>query len=536
MAETKIIYKDIAPGALNDVSPGMPDLQPFCSLNDLKQEELTPLQAATLETDYWRLDGGFTCFPDSPEGKPWGAWSRSLSGADGVFAAPPVLTLAFSDLFSSVGLTFYFNAYGPDWCRELNVKWYRDDALLADEDFTPDAWAFQCIHEVKLFNRIVVTFRAMSKPCRYLKLQGVAFGITREFGPKELRNVGLYQAASPISEELEINTMDFTLSSKDSVPYMFQRKQPLEAYHGGALQGVFYISSSKRVGEKIYEIQSSDMVGLLDESNHKGGVYNNVAFSALLAEILAGYEYELDPSLADVRLSGWLPIATRRENLAQAAFAAGAVVDTSGSKRMRIFPAHTEISASFGGDRVYEGGSIDTSALVTAVEITEHKYAAGTDQQELFSDALNGTAEITFSEPMHSLRITGGTIGESGANYAVIAGTGGTVVLTGLKYNHTTRTIAVVNPNVSSADIANIVQVTDATLVGPGNSPEVARRVYDHYQRRETVNATLVLAGELPGDVVTVSTEFDGIKTGTVLSLSVDLARKRIGEAVILGQ
>ena len=109
-------------------------------------------------------------------------------------------------------------------------------------------------------------------------------------------------------------------------------------------------------------------------------------------------------------------------------------------------------------------------------------------------------------------------------------------MLKGKRYVHTTRVVRVSNPDVSAGDIANVVQVTDATLVGPGNSPEVARRVYGHYQRRETVNATLVLAGELPGDVVTVSTEFDGIKTGTVLSLSVDLARKRIGEAVILCQ
>lgn len=536
MAKTEIIYKDIAPGALDNVTPAMDDLQPFCDLNDLKLESVTPPPAATLEKDYWRLDGSFSTFPDSPKGQNWGVWSRSMAGDDGTFSVAPVLNLTFTELFSCVGLTFFFNQHGPDWCCDMNIKWYKDNTLLADEDFAPNGWEFQCIHEVKLFNKIAVTFRAMSKPYRYLKLQRAVYGITRAFGPEEFRSVNLFQSASVISEELEINTMDFILSSKDPVPFMFQRKQPMEVYHDGALQGVFYISSSKRVGEKIYEIQSSDLVGLLDESNHKGGVYNNVTFSALVAEILTGYEYELDPSLAGVTLSGWLPIATRRENLAQAAFAVGAVVDTSGSNQVRIFPPRAAAAATFGGDRVYAGSSIDTSALVTAVEVAEHKYSAGTEEQELFNDVLNGTAEITFSEPMHTLSVTGGSIDESGANYAKITGTGGAVTLTGVKYNHTIRTITVSNPDVAAGENVNVVQVTDATLVGPDNSDSAARRVYAYYQRRECVNATLIFNGELPGDVVTIGTEFDGIKTGALLSIDADVARKKIGEAVIICQ
>lgn len=536
MAKTEIIYRDIAPGALEHVTPTIDDLQPFCDLNDLKKESISPPQAATLEKDYWRLDGSFEIFPDAPKGQNWGIWSQSMTEADGTFTVPPVLTLTFTELFSSVGLTFSFNSYGPDWCNDMNVKWYRGSTLLAEEDFTPDDWEFQCIHEVKLFNRIVITFRGMSKPYRYLKLQRVVYGIIRAFGPGEFQVVNLFQAASIISEELEINTMDFTLSSKDPVPFMFQRKQPMELYHNTKLQGVFYISSSKRIGERVYEIQSSDLVGLLDENNHMGGIYDNVTFAELAAEILAGYEYEIDAALVDVQLSGWLPIATCRENLTQAAFAVGAVVDTSGSDRVRIFSPCTSPSADFDGERVYAGSNIDTAALVTAVEVTEHKYTADDETQELFNDTLNGTADITFSEPMHTLSITGGTINKSGANYARITGSGGTVVLTGAKYNHTTRTITVNNPDVAAGEVVNVIQVTDVTLVSPGNSESVAQRVYTHYQRRENVNATLILNSELPGDVVTISTEFDGVKTGTILSLDMDIARKKIGEAVILCQ
>ncbi|MBM6938460.1 hypothetical protein H7U37_07985 [Pseudoflavonifractor phocaeensis] len=533
MAETKLIYRDVAPGAQEAAELSMEDTQPFSDLEAVNLG-VDATAMATGEWNQWPLDGSREVFPDAPEPGAWGAWSLAQSDEEGQFSTPPVLTIQFDGLFSSVGLSFSFDTKEPCWCSALNIKWYRDALLLAQQDFAPDAAVYTCLREVSAYNKLVITFRKTVLPFRFLKLQEAVYGQTRIFTSGELRRVNLFQAASVISEELEINTCDLTLSSKDPVPFLFQRKQPMEVYHGGILQGVFYVSASKRVGTAMYEIETSDAVGLLEEENHMGGVYAGKRVDALAAEILGHNAYDLDPSLAGMTVFGWLPIATRRENLAQLAFAIGAVVDTSGSQVIRIYPVQSSVTADFGPERIYSGSDIDTAALVTGVEVTAHKYTAGTESKELFRDTLTGHAMVTFGEPVSDLSISGGTLLEHNANYAVLSGTGGVVTLMGKPYQHTTRTVKVEKSDLQASEVVNVYQVTDATLVGDGNAMEVAQRVYDYCQRRETVNAQLVLADERPGDVVTVQTEFDGVKEGTILSLDIDLARKRIGEAVIL--
>lgn len=532
---TEFIYHDIAPGAKENSTPSTTDKQDFVNLEELK-ETITVPKTATFEKNYWSLDGSFSVLPDDLSGLKFGLWSKSVSSSDGSFDAYPVLTVTFSGLYSSVGITFEFNQYGPDWCNDLNIKWYRDSAIIDSADFTPDNWRYSCLREVTNFNKVVITFRSMSKPSRYLKVKSITYGYDRVFSSDELRSLSLYQAVSITSDEIEVNTADFTISSNDHVPFLFQRKQPLDLYHNGVLQGVFYISKSRRIAASIYDIESSCMIGLLDESYHRGGIYENALFSEILADVLTGYEYELDNGLSNVRLSGWLPYDTRRNNLAQLAFAAGAMVDTSGSSKIKVFKPKTSVTSSFDAGRVYLGSEIDTEALVTSVKVTAHTYTKNNEETELFNDVLDGTAEISFSSPAHSLSISGGTIGASGPNFAIITGTGSNVTLTGKGYTETTQIVTIDNPDVSASDIENVVEVSDATLVSLSNVNDVAQRVYDRYQRRETVNAEVVFANEMPGDSVTIQTEFDGEKTGTLISVSADLARKKIGEAVILCQ
>lgn len=529
-----IIYKDIAPGAKEAATPSIQDIQDFCDPNDLKNTITVP-KIATLEMDYWKLDGTFGVMPEDREGA-WGIWSNSLSGEDGSFATPPELTLSFGELHTSVGITLYFDPYGPDWCNDLNIKWYRGASLLSSKNYAPDAVQYTCLNEVKNYNKLVITFRSTSKPYRYLKLSDILYGYIRAFDSSELRSVHLYQAASVLSEEVEINSLNLVVSSKDPIPFVFQHKQPLEVYQDDVLQGVFYIKSSKRQGERLYYIEADDTVGLLADSTHMGGIYHNVTAATVIADILDGYAYDLNLSLGAVVVTGWLPIASRRDNLAQVAFAIGAVVDTSGSDKIRIYPAKTAISDTLDPSRVFSGSDIDTDAVVTRVEVTEHAYSAGSDTKDLYQNYLDGSATVTFSEPMHSLTITGGTIASSGANYAVITASGATVTLKGSGYRHTTRIRTQNNTDASALDQENVIQVTDATLVSSGNSASVAQRVFDRYMRRNKVNAKLLLGDIIPGDVISISTEFDGIKTGTVQSLDINLSRKRIGEAVILCQ
>jgi hypothetical protein len=219
MSALTIIYKDITPGAMESATASMTDLQDFCNLDDLALDGITVPQVATLEDGYWKLGTNFKLFPDTPAGHPWGVWSKSISGADGTFTAPPTLVLLFSSYIESVGVTLAFDPYGPGWSNNLTITWMKDSVVQATDTFTPDAYNYSCIKLVKAFDELRIQFNSMSAAYRYLKLQSVILGIIRTFTRNDYFSLSMYQAASPVSETIEANTMEVRLKNKSNTAF-----------------------------------------------------------------------------------------------------------------------------------------------------------------------------------------------------------------------------------------------------------------------------------------------------------------------------
>lgn len=134
-SDLKITYIDEPVGALEGTTPSVTSLQAFCALEDILDTKNTAPQRATLEDGYWVLGTAYRFFSDEPEKETWGLFSQAISIGDGAFTTPVVLTLELDDLYSSIGLTLRFDPYGPTWCSDMTAAWYRDDTLLAQEDF-----------------------------------------------------------------------------------------------------------------------------------------------------------------------------------------------------------------------------------------------------------------------------------------------------------------------------------------------------------------------------------------------------------------
>ena len=521
ISNVKIIYQDTAPGAMEATTPAQTDLQDFSDLADLKVENIQVPQVATLEDDYWVLGTAFKLFPDSPAGKHLGLWSKSQSQADRTFATPPTLILVLDALYSSVGISMTFDQYGPTWCDDLIITWLRDDTILANEEFYPDSYMYSCIKEVKNFNKVIIRFKRMTAAYRYMKLSALAYGIIRVFAKDERFSLSIYQAASPISEDVEAATMEVSLRNKTAIPFLFQRKQPLKVMDGAELLGVYFISTSKRTGSNAYTLACSDKLALLSEmGDHKGGVYTETPAGDLISDIMGGMDYELDDALKTVPLSGYLPAAARLDNLGQVAFALGAVVDTARSTAIRIFAPASGVTEIYDASHRYsDGASIERRALITEVRVTAHTYTAGTKTEQVYKGTLTGTLNLEFSSPMCALAITGGTISAWGHNWATIVGTGAAVELTGTKFEHATQVTTLRNPLVNAGDLEKIKEVKGCTLVSPTNVAEVARRVYDYYLKRDTATLPVLPGAARPGDLVQVDTDFEGTRQGVMVSM-----------------
>jgi hypothetical protein len=576
----KVVYDDVAPYAKENSNPQVidPGLRPRVGLHprkglrprattvrqefpDLKRDDLVYPGYALCMPGFALLNGDYINFPDDPDdygfisdeisdgagGFQYTTSQEGLKPHDGLYPQmflfpkssytkytdAPMLTITFNQKFTSVGVLLTFNTMSGDYADSINVQWYADDALISSMDFEPDDTKYFCSNYVVHYDKIVITFLHTSKPNRPVFLTRIDYGIYREFLSDEVRQVSCLQEINAISENLSINTMNCTVNAKASIPFDLQKKQKLALYFNGGLIGNFYLKNGAKKSKTDYYMDTHDALGLLDGNEYHGGIYTGQLVPTVIAEIFNNedFNYLLSDVFDNVALHGYIPYTSKRNALVQIAFAIGAVVDTSNYDGVVIYPKQTIKTGEFTGAEVFDGLTLEHSDVVTGVRLTVHDYQQSNEIAEIYKGVLNGTAEVIFTEAYHDLSITGGTINSHGDNFAFITGTGAEVTLTGKKYSHFTSTVIKENPNIIYNK--NIKEVQDATLVYKGNATAVLDRVYEYYQHAENVICDVLLGDKVIGQVVDIDTDYDGVKTGTIESVSYSFAGSIKAEVTI---
>ena len=348
-----------------------------------------------------------------------------------------------------------------------------------------------------------------------------------------------YYARSLTSSSLEIDSFDFEVLSSDTTLTQFVRNTPLTYYHDDVQMGIFYVQKISRTSINTYRFECTSTIGLLDESYHNGGIYTGETVQEVVEDICGPFPVWIKTNIQNIQLYGWLPIATRRENLSQVLFAIGATLKVDYNGTLRVEGLWDGQSTEIDAGHMHAGGSVEYSTPVTQVIVTEHAYTANaTETTELFNGTTAAGDKITFDEPCYDLAAEGFSILEAAANYAIVSAGSGT--LTGKKYVHTTRQIVKdVQPAarelVSQSD--NIVTVENATLVSLVNANAVADRLVNYYACTERIVNKMVTQRESPGDVVGVYHPYeDAAVQGCIESSDVTVSGKLASaESILIG-
>lgn len=340
----------------------------------------------------------------------------------------------------------------------------------------------------------------------------------------------------------------FTVLAANPSQYKYGRA--VLYYHDNVLIGKFFMQKCLRVKKNLYSISCVSGIGLLGKSKHYGGFYytGTDTFADVVADVIGGLIfYTIDETIAKQKIYGWLPIATRRENLHQVLFAMGATVKKDAGGDLFITVLSSTTTTDIPDSRIYIGGSIEYPEMVTKVSVLEHAYlnkGADDEQTTLYEGSvvlpesafmspkgvsLTGML-VEFSEPMHDLAVDTGEILESGINYAIVTATG-SITLTGYKYTHTTVERF---KGDADADEDNTVTVTDATLVSRANSNNVVERLYSYYTSAKTVKMDIVSRGERAGDAVSFNDPYDEPTSGLISELSLVGSKILKGSATII--
>lgn len=281
----------------------------------------------------------------------------------------------------------------------------------------------------------------------------------------------------------------------------FENGDEVLYYDGNTLAGKYFFESVIQQGPERYKLTAVSIIGRLLNSRHYGGVYVGVPSSVIFEEILGGTNYVLDPDVATATVTGYLPIAIRRDNLQQLLFATGSTVRVDDAGTIYITSMSPVEAGSFAPNRVYIGGSVKTDKPIAGVKVTEHNYFEAGNEVTLFADGVDGEELIEFQEPYHDLQIEGGVIMESGANYARISAKG-TVTLTGKPYTHVTRIVTA--GTVGSGSTENVKTVSNCYLANPQIAQALADRLYEYLKCNRTITQDVLTGTERAGDVVSV--------------------------------
>lgn len=359
------------------------------------------------------------------------------------------------------------------------------------------------------------------------------------FTDADIRSGNPSYARDLLSASLEIDTFEFEVLSSDTTLTQFIRGTPLTYYHDDVQMGIFYVQKISRTTVCTYRFECTSTIGLLDESYHNGGIYTGETVKEVVEDICGPYPVWIKTNIQNIQLYGWLPIATRRENLSQLLFAIGATLKVDYNGTLRVEGLWDGQSTEIDAGHMHAGGSVEYSTPVTQVIVTEHAYTANAaETTELFNGTTAAGDKITFDEPCYDLAAEGFSILEAAANYAIVSAGSGT--LTGKKYVHTTRQIVKdVQPAarelVSQSD--NIVTVENATLVSLVNANAVADRLVRYYACTERIVNKMVTQRESPGDVVSIYHPYeDAAVQGCIESSDVTVSGKLAStESILVG-
>lgn len=454
----KLVYEDIAVGADEAATVSASNKESFSDLAAVPFG-VEPPAIATAELNGWGLSHDYEVMKNQP----FAYWSKERSGADCVFTTPPVITVDFSVQQTSTGLTFSFAKAAMDYCRKISVVWYQDGAIKSSGTYYPDSTLFIVENVVEAFDKLVITFEETSLPGKRVKLEKLMIGVQREIEGDELTSAKFVHEVDLISDIVPINVFDANFNNDKKVDFIFQRTQPVEAFNGSELIGVYYIEGSERTGTNSYSISCMDAIGILDLSEYAGNIWiEDTPLTTILADVLGGlFTADIDPAFTNSKLRGYIPECTRREALQYVAFALGAVVDTSGSNKIRLYPMPLGKGPEIPAAKTYIGGKVEIEAPVTEVTVTAY----------VFFDERPG-------EDQESVNVGG------------------------VEYRYYTDTKHAYNPDIVSTTLPRKLKFDKSYLVNLSNAQALADNIMAYYMRRENYNFEHVVEGQKVGDRV----------------------------------
>ncbi|MCL2814388.1 MAG: hypothetical protein FWD23_07295 [Oscillospiraceae bacterium] len=553
MKKLAIKYEMSDPSAKPDSNPAAADVQPFGNAALLKYDNIEPPgHYATLEHNYYLLDDSPETWPENPFPIAWIWFSRSMSGANGIFAVPPTLDITFSTVHKSPGLTLFFYPDTDDYASQIRVTWYGfSGAVIKTGIYANDSVAATIKESVADYTRVKIEMLSTNNPYRYIKMFAIEYGIIFRFTDNMINTANLLEEIDPISDVLSVNTFDFNILQKNpefadtgtSENEFLMKKQKLTLTADDEMYGVYFLDIWEDItlNNISFNFNCIDAVGAMQSYNFSGGLYQNEPLGSIVAQLFdicfptGDIKFFIDPLLSGATITGYMPMMDCRQALQWLCFAVGATADASRRNTVWVYPRDDETTYYIPRVKVYRNGKMRNRSYRSGVDVTAHEFIEGDEPVELYNGELPvGKHTILFNEPAHTLSVAGAAIDTTHINYAVVnVAAEGEVVLSGLKYIHNELIYSVKDEYIVAGEIEDIVVLSGCTLINSENALLVAQNIYDYYKYRTVVETDIVLDGKEVGYRANIFLQNKKAVNGIIESLDINLRANRAKSKIV---
>lgn len=516
--------------ALQDAQESTESNSYFADLSKIKENIPAP-NYATLEHNFFVLDGSMEEFPDEPDNLVY--FSKDfvqtnnnyqyagtelyagddLDGPIDDVYTPQSIVINFTENHTSYGITLYFLNEYP---TEIRVIWYDLAGILKSQKvFYPDSLVYFCKNQVEEYGRIEIIFlRAL--PYHNAKLQHIKYGTTITLGSDTIKSGNLVNDTDPTSDKIKTDKLtfsfvdaneEFNIGNADGLHKTFQRNQqmrPYEIARGKKISlGTFFLDNVSTT-KNICKISAIDYKGKLANTDFKDGkMYSGELAGNVIDEIMeaAGVEdYEVDEETSNIPLYGTLKIQTCQKALREVLFACGSIINTSHRTGVEILKYNRTVTSKIGRNRKFYT-TYEIDKYVSDVNVKYKTWKLDENVSEITKGNYgNGIHTIQLSSPAANITSNAGLILEQKPYYIILkVDNESEITVSGQKYVGEEVAASAGIQHIKSGEIRNAKTFT-GTLFNFESAKLAADRLLDYYQLQQVIKTKHLADDEKAGD------------------------------------
>lgn len=429
--------------------------------------------------------------------------TKQISDENGYFAEPVVINAIFQNYHTASGITIH----SKNIIYDLVINVYRDGEKIATGSYNAVNQKEFYPLVIESANRIEIIIEQIKEPLSFLGIFDIEYGTTRIFDGEYLQNAEITNYFSILGDTLEYDTLDLDIADIYAMNYLFQKKQPINYIFNDEVKARFFVSEGIELDEITTRLTCYDAVSNLEEE-FLGGMYEGYSVKQLIDDIMKNKQinYEIDESLNNMLVNGYLPITSCRKALQSILL--GTEIRCYKEDKLYFKPFNTTLEQLVLNEtNILDKPQKNKRQDISVVRLKTHNYSRGTEIVEVYHWYISTTQniKITFSQPLHSLKayevsgvdengndIVMGqptnkvTFIEENANYCVVSNTSSNkIVIKGLKYTDSIVEYETKNPHTSMMGSYNEINLETTITLHP---QLVCNLIYDLYSRKNSIN------------------------------------------------